>query len=656
MKQTRRKFIRSGSLTVAGLGFGLYACKQTSDLISENNTLNISGVAIPSSIDVPAGGDITLTGNGFTTQDYIQLTAITDKSVTYKSPVTLITENTATFSLSADVVSGNYSIAVARGTETLVLGTVLLNLVTNTEIPDIDGMTVKGVVYCNGQGISGVVVSDGYEVTTTDDEGKYYLPSLKKNGFVFISIPGNYEITNDGTAPQFFKRLNGSTGTVEQKNFSLFETNNEKHVVIPMADWHLANRNNDLDQFTNKVLPDVNTTIDKFLSGDTKVYVLTLGDMTWDQYWYSNNFRLNDYIPYMNKLNCPVFNLMGNHDNDPYKADDRLAEEDYRNILGPTYYSFNLGKIHYVVLDDVEYLNTGGSVGTLGKRNYNDVVQSDQLEWLKKDLATITDKGTPLVVAMHTPLYRNPTLDLNGNQVNEVSLNNGSQLINCLQGFTNVHVLTGHNHINYSVEEKSTLMEHNTAAICATWWWTGKNGYADNHICKDGSPGGYSVWEMNGTTMQWYYKSIGYNKDYQFRSYDLNTVHITAAGFAPDSTDSVLAEYAGPYAQTTQTNNVRINVWGYDSQWQVEVTENGQTLDVNRVKALDPLHIISYEALRLNAGSAPTSAFVTTETAHMFNVAASAPDTTLEIKVTDRFGNVYTEMMERPKTFNRKMS
>jgi 3',5'-cyclic AMP phosphodiesterase CpdA len=512
-------------------------------------------------------------------------------------------------------------------------------------------MTVKGVVYSSGKGVAGVVVSDGYEVTVTDSKGYYYLSSVKKAGFVFISVPANYEVVNEGNAPQFFKRISPGTTTVEQKDFSLMKVNNEKHVVIPMADRHLASRNNDLEQFTNKVLPDVNATIEQYAADGTKVYVLTLGDMTWELYWYSNGFGLNEYIPYMNKLKAPVFNLMGNHDNDPYYANDWDAEEKYRDIIGPTYYSFNLGKIHYVVLDNVEYLNNGAAVGTVGDRSYRDKVNNDQIEWLKKDLAAITDKSTPVVLAMHTPLYANPSLGAGGTQVNKIDMTNGSVLIDCFKDFATVHVLTGHTHINHTVEEKTSLMEHNIAAICATWWWTGKNGYAGNHICRDGSPGGYGIWKMDGRTIQWLYKSIGYQEGYQFRAYDLNTAHITAAAFAPNSTDSALAEFAGPYATPRAGNEVMINIWGYDSQWKIDVTENGKKLTVNRVKVLDPLHIVSYEALRLNAGAAPTDAFVTTETAHMFSVTAGAPDTTLEINVTDRFGNVYSESMIRPKPF-----
>ena len=39
-------------------------------------------------------------------------------------------------------------------------------------------------------------------------------------------------------------------------------------------------------------------------------------------------------------------------------------------------------------------------------------------------------------------------------------------------------------------------------------------------------------------------------------------------------------------------------------------------------------------------------------TPHMFAVTASSATSTLEIRVTDRFGTPYTETMKRPKTFS----
>ena len=615
--------------------------------------LKITGVSIPATLNVPEGGEITLTGSGFAVNDQIRFVLTTDSGKVYTAAVTTVTGQTATFSLPAGIPSGTYRLTVIRGDDSMVLGTVTVNVIADNTIPDKPGMTLKGVVYCDGEGVPGVVVSDGVEVTVTDNEGIYYLPSAKQNKFVFISLPGNYEIAASDNIPQFFKRLAGGT-SVEQNDFALVRADNNDHVVLAMTDWHLANRNDDLSQFSNGFLPDVNATINAYTTAGKKVYGVAMGDMTWDAYWYENNFRLDNYLVEMKKINCHMFNMMGNHDNDPYVQGDIPPEAPFRELIGPTYYSFNLGQVHYVILDDIQYINTGGAQGVIGDRSYSDIVVSAQTAWLAKDLAAITDKSTPVVIFIHSPLYGNPTLNASGEQVNTVVLNNGSAIRSLVQDFGNVHFVSGHTHINYTVDA-GAVIEHNTAAVSATWWWTGKTGYANNHICRDGSPGGYGVWEMSGKGVKWHYKSMGKPANYQFRSYDLNRVAITAAAFAPNSTDAALAEYAGEYAAPNPVNDVLINIWGYDPEWTVEVTESGTSLAVERVTAKDPLHIISYEAKRLNAGATPTSSFVTGTTSHMFRVRASSATSTLEIKVTDRFGRIYSETMTRPKDFTWSM-
>ncbi len=615
--------------------------------------LKITGVSIPATLNVPEGGEITLTGSGFAVNDQIRFVLTTDAGKVYTAAVTAVTGQTATFILPAGIPSGTYRLTVIRGDDSMVLGTVTVNVIADNTIPDKPGMTLKGVVYCDGEGVPGVVVSDGVEVTVTDNEGIYYLPSAKQNKFVFISLPGNYEIAASDNIPQFFKRLAGGT-SVEQNDFALVRADNNDHVVLAMTDWHLANRNDDLSQFSNGFLPDVNATITAYAAAGKKVYGVAMGDMTWDAYWYENNFRLENYLVEMKKINCHMFNMMGNHDNDPYVQGDIPPETPFRELIGPTYYSFNLGQIHYVILDDIQYINTGGAQGVIGDRSYSDIVVSAQTAWLAKDLAAITDKSTPVVIFIHSPLYGNPTLNASGEQVNTVVLNNGSAIRSLVQDFGNVHFVSGHTHINYTVDA-GAVIEHNTAAVSATWWWTGKTGYANNHICRDGSPGGYGVWEMSGKGVKWHYKSMGKPANYQFRSYDLNRVAITAAAFAPNSTDAALAEYAGEYAAPNPVNDVLINIWGYDPEWTVEVTESGTSLAVERVTAKDPLHIISYEAKRLNAGATPTSSFVTGTTSHMFRVRASSATSTLEIKVTDRFGRIYSETMTRPKDFTWSM-
>lgn len=633
------------------LGAGLNSCSKDDPVKQIDSGLAIKRVSVPSSLDIAIGGDITIMGQGFVAGDQILLTLSSNLSNKHLIPTSTVTDEQAVFTLPEGVVTGKYSIAVVRSNKSQLLGSIMLNVVTDTTIPDKEGMTVKGVVSSDGKGVEGVVVSDGYEVTVTDADGIYYLPSKKKNRYVFISVPGNYEVNNSKNLPVFFQRLAGGA-SVEQKDFSLIKTDNTNHVVLAMADWHLAGRTNtrDVMQFTNNVLPDLNATIAEYKSKGVKVYGLTLGDLSWETFWYETNFMLPEYLEQMYKVDCTIFNVMGNHDNDPYASNDWDAALPFKELIAPNYYSFNLGDIHYIVLDNINYINTGGSQGNMGDRNYRGVVDRDQMEWLKKDLATIVDKNTPIVIGMHIPLYGRPLIDNEGGQTNNLRLDNGNELISVLSEFDNVHILSGHSHKNNTAEPSPSLMEHNTAAICATWWWTGRPGYSGNHICTDGTPGGYGVWEMDGKNIEWYYKSVGYEKDYQFRAYDLNTVHITAEKFAPNSSEERMTKYAGGYSEKNNNNEVLINIWGYDTQWEIDVTESGNALDVERVDVMDPLHIISYNAQRLNVGVAP--GFATNLTTHMFKVKASSATSTLEIKATDRFGNIFTETMERPKEFS----
>ena len=48
----------------------------------------------------------------------------------------------------------------------------------------------------------------------------------------------------------------------------------------------------------------------------------------------------------------PVFSAPGNHDNDPTVAnDDFAAAGPFRQIIGPTDFSFNIGNVHYILPD-----------------------------------------------------------------------------------------------------------------------------------------------------------------------------------------------------------------------------------------------------------------------------------------------------------------
>ena len=80
----------------------------------------------------------------------------------------------------------------------------------STKVPDKEGYTVKGQVYADFRPLSGVVISDGRNVTKTDKNGMYWLRSSYQGGdrTVWISIPSGYMVnTGNGWEPRFWHTL-----------------------------------------------------------------------------------------------------------------------------------------------------------------------------------------------------------------------------------------------------------------------------------------------------------------------------------------------------------------------------------------------------------------------------------------------------------------
>ena len=617
-------------------------------------TVWITGVQLPVDEVVAAVGEtFEVRGQGFGDKDVFQLVVeggSTEKA--YFLPMEAAADK-AVVTIPQGLPDGTYAAVVRRaGPEQLSVR--IRNVYVQEELPDIAGMNVKGVVRDkNGNPLSGVAVSDGVEIVTTDEEGRYYFYSDKSLGRVFISLPSGYMPETVMNIPQISRRFMATNLSVEQFDFTLRPVDNDRCVLIASTDYHLARRNNDLEQFRDFV-NDVNRFI---LTEQRPVYVLTMGDLTWDEYWYKNYFTLGDFITEMKDLNTVAFHCIGNHDHDPYYTEDLAATRQWRDLVMPAYYSFNIGKSHFVCLDDIVYVNNGGAVGTIGDKSYHNYVSEDQIAWLKKDLALVEDKAAPLFIMMHAPLaYPNASF---GNTYYDEA--RARELLACFEGFSEVHVLTGHSHDNRNCQLTDAVMDHNTGAVCACWWWS--DVYSGRHICKDGTPGGYAVYELEDRDLTWYYKGTGISRDVQFRTYDMNKLWLDPETYLDDRTITVdgtpvtirdwfsQQAYGRSFNRLRSDNCVYINCWNWDPEWKIEVVEEGRgSLAVKRLWEYDPLHLITYVIPRLNKGSRPS--FTANKMGHLFSVQASDPSSTLHITVTDRFGRVYTETMKRPKNFN----
>lgn len=607
---------------------------------------------LPATVDVAKGGELTFTvkeGKSPLTTDSFLLEG---GGISYLYPILRTSSESFTVRLADECESGSYTAYLKRDARKKSIGKIYINIVDKIDFEPSAGTTVFGLVSSEEGPVANVVVSDGTEVTVTDDKGIYELKSAKKWGYVFISVPSGYEVAAEGVFPQFYQTLKGAADVVEQKDFKLTKVDGQdRYKLFLLGDMHLANRTNDAAQFT-QFTTDLNAYMAQH-SGQ-KMYALTLGDMTWDLYWYKNNYALPQYRETINRQvkNLQIYHTMGNHDNDFMTTSDYDAAVKYVDCIGPTFYSFNIGQVHYVVMDNIDCSAYDGT----DSRNYVKKLSNEQLNWLAKDLAYV-DKSTPLIVAMHAQIYK-PTST--GFAFDHDSANTEA-LLAALDGYE-VHFVTGHTHKVYNITPDDDVVkgrdihEHNSGAICASWWWSG-NLTPGVHVSIDGAPGGYAIWDIDGTDFAWLYKSTGWPEEYQFRSYDLNNVSFSMDD-VPNIPSNVLIQlaykkYVNAYPENSD-NEVLIKIWNWNSNWELSVVdERGKTLEYTPVWAYDPLHIAALSVPRFNnSGITSTPSFVTESATNFFKVKADDADVDLTITVKDEFGHTWTEEMQRPKAFS----
>lgn len=497
------------------------------------------------------------------------------------------------------------------------------------------GSTIYGKVSCEGKGIPNVVVSDGNLVTVTDEKGVYQLASDKKHGYVFISVPGGYEVAVDSVFPEFYQYVSNPS-KVERVDFELDASNQDSFNLLVFGDMHLSNRNNDHIQFPRFV-----NDVKNYMAGKPgeKFYAVTLGDMTDNRYWTSHDYFFDEYQNDIKALDgLPIFHSIGNHDHRKDVGDDLQATSYYNDYLGPAYYSFNLGQVHVVVLDNLDFTNSNPG-------SYSERINDEQVAWLKKDLEYVS-KDTPLFVTLHASYYKYPKTTAEA--VVKKTDQAAKDLNTLLKSYQDVHLFSAHSHLLWNIDN-GNIFEHKSGAVCAAWWVCGYLSPGIN-LGKDGAPSGYNVVTVNGKDIKWHYKATDFPATTQFATYDRNTMNLTSNRRVPNASQTNRQKYeaeAKYWLQNGEENEVYINVWCWDPEWKIEVKENYFRLDVEQVTVQDPLYLITTIAKRYNDNDSTEGEKSYT----IFKVKATSPDSTLEIKVTDRFGNVYKESMKRPKAF-----
>ena len=531
---------------------------------------------------------------------------------------------------------------------------------------------VYGYVKDNkGNPISGVAVSDGFSVTTTNDEGFYQIKVTSDTWYIYISLPAEYEVPiNEFGQPCFYKKYN----TVDRRyDFTLTPLaggKEEKFALFTFADPQVTNSTN-LGRFKTTA-PLVKEYVTEVSSTGLPCYGITLGDIL------SNSSTNNDdaYRDDMrdgfaaSKWGMPVFQVMGNHDccyytaNNPIVADERSssynlkAQRAHEDMFGPVNYSFDRGDVHIVGMRDIVYTSNTTAANSVG-------FLPAQVEWLRQDLALVPKDKLVLLCVHIQLLNRTPNYTQN--------------VLKMLNEYKEVHVLSGHTHIQHNYIHKyagspyTNIYEHNTCALCGPWWLA--------KVAGDGSPSGYNVFVANGNTLEdWYY--MGYNAaaGENKRSHQMRLYRGNAAYGADAPTDEASNPYGikGYYGFNYGDEYILANVYNADNDWVIKVYENGvytgdmTCLAYNKpsissligsytkadprrakdgVEASAEFFVAGLRLGLIGSWSAPTDSAPNGEpgsaaygaTYHMYKYKLKNKSATVKVVAIDRFGNEYTE-------------
>ena len=457
-----------------------------------------------------------------------------------------------------------------------------------TLLPMANHVRIRGVVRSRGSGVPSVAVSDGRSVVATAADGSYTLHSTDHQEFVHVSLPSGTSIPQNptGTARFYHPVKVTSDGSMEASwNLSPLESKDDRHGFLVLADPQTLDMD-DIRRFHAETVPDIRQVA---ASAGMPLFSVGCGDLMFD--------RLNLFPEYEKAVamtGIPTFQVIGNHDVVNGALTDGASSRTFRELFGPTAYSFNRGEVHYVVLDDVLWLGRG----------YFGYIDDSQLEWLEQDLKMV-EKGRTVVVFLHIPVY-----DKQHERLGEKKPENASVVVNrqalykTLEGYE-AHCIVGHMHESEHLRDGGAR-HHVAGAVCGAWWT------AD--VCGDGTPNGYAFYEVNGGSLQWRYRSTGKEWDHQLRTF--------ARGADPQHPDEIVA-----------------NVWDADEAWEVVWFEDGiRTGVMQRRLGFDPLTVKLFEGKTLPKKHTWVEPFPTD---HLFFAKPFSSAKEVVVEARDRFGRTY---------------
>lgn len=242
-------------------------------------------------------------------------------------------------------------------------------------------LNADGIRDSGEAGLAGVAVSNQHAVATTDGQGRYRLDD-RGTGVVFVSVPDGHRAVGPFWRP-----------------------------VAPRLDFALATRpGGDSFTFLHASDPHVRAEtrprlaqVRALAEARRPAFVLMTGDLVYDALRVGEAEASGYYDLYRAEIAtfpAPVWSVPGNHEIFGIERHLSLVSPThplygkgmYRARLGPNYYSFTWGGIHFVGLDTVDVADLW----------YHGHVDDAQLAWLRADLAAIPP-SMPVVTFNHIP-------------------------------------------------------------------------------------------------------------------------------------------------------------------------------------------------------------------------------------------------------------
>lgn len=360
------------------------------------------------------------------------------------------------------------------------------------------------------KGLQGVLVSNQREVVQTDTGGRYEIPVTDET-IIFVTKPAGYAVPlEEDNLPQFYyiHKPKGSpelkfggvapTGALpESIDFPLFKTEEQSEFdVLVFADTQPK---------TQKEVDFVRDDVVAELVGIEAAFGVTLGDIMYDELdlWERQNQIIG-------KLGIPFYNVPGNHDMNYDAKDDQYSLETFQRHFGPPYFSFDYGKVHFVALDDVDYIGRDPQTGDV---RYQGALGEKQLAWLTNDLRYVDDDRL-IVFMMHIPFYNS--------QSDHPSVNvlDREKLFSLVKNRKYLLAIAGHLHQvrHYFLDEKAGWpgekpLDLIACAAVSGAWWGGPRDERGIPIAMqtDGAPNGYHIFSFKGN--QWTEKYYAADKD-----------------------------------------------------------------------------------------------------------------------------------------------